>query len=119
MKYEKEFEEFLESNLFNSRIKVVMELIEQRFEDSFLFNLSDVIEKTQASFSSVIDIELSGIYSKEAILKLIEKNKVVEIKKSYMLMKTFKNNYEFMNIFKDLSDEEKSNLVSKILINKI
>lgn len=123
MKYEKEFEEFLESNLFNSRIKVVMELIEQRFEDSFLFNLSDVIEKTQASFSSVIDIELSGIYSKEAILKLIEKNKVVEIKKSLINKTIFKIKdkyvlYSRLNLILGEKIEAKENCFKKNLIEE-
>lgn len=119
MKYEKQFEEFLKSDFFKGKVKTVMEIIEQRFEDCFLFNLKDIIEKTKRSFSSVTDIELSNIYSEEAISKLIEENKFVKIKNSYILMKKFKENYEFMNIFNDLTNEEKNNLVSKILINKI
>lgn len=119
MKYEKQFEEFLKSDLFRSKVKIIMDIIEQHFENSFLFGLSDVIGKAKGSFTSHTDIFLSNIYSEEAIKKLIEKNKLIKIKNSYMLMEQFKKNYEFMNTFNDLSDEEKSNLVSKILVNKI
>ena len=119
MKYEKQFEEFLKSELFESKVKLIMELIEQHFENSFLFNLSDIIEKAKKSFTSLADAELSNIYSEEAIKKLIEKNKLIKIKNSYILMEQFKKNYDFMNIFIDLSNEEKSNLVSKIMMNKI
>lgn len=119
MKYEKQFEEFLKSDLFRSKVKIIMNIIEQYFENSFLFDLSDVIEKVKGSFTSHIDVSLSNIYSEEAISKLIEENKIVKIKNSYILMKQFKKNYEFMNIFNDLSKKEKNDLVSKVLINKL
>ena len=119
MKYEKQFEEFLNSDYFKDKVKVVKDLIRERFEDYFLFDLEEIIERAKASFSSVTDINLSNIYSKEAISILIEENKIVKIKNSYILMKQFKKIYDFMIIFNDLSNEEKDKLISKILINKI
>ena len=119
MKYEKQFEEFLKSDVFKGRIEIIMETIEGRFENRFLFDLKEVIEIVRKSFSNVTDTELSNIYSEEAISNLIEKNKIIKVKNSYMLISQFKKNYEFINIFNSLSNEEKSNLVSKILINKI
>ena len=119
MKYEKQFEEFLKSDLFESKIKVIKEIIEQHFEDSFLFSLEEVIKKIRGSFSSPVDVALSNIYSEEAISRLIEENKIVKVKNSYILMKQFKKNYEFMNTFNDLSKKEKNDLVSKVLINKL
>ena len=115
MKYEKQFEEFLKSELFRSKVEIIMELIEQHFENSFLFNFSDVIEKAKKSFTSLADIELSNIYSEEAIIRLIEKNKLIKIKNSYILMKQFKKNYEFTNVFNDLSNEEKNKILSIII----
>lgn len=115
MKYEKQFEEFLKSELFRSKVEIIMELIEQHFENSFLFNFSDIIEKAKKSFTSLADVELSNIYSEEAIKKLIEKNKLIKIKNSYILMEQFKKNYEFMSVFNDLSDEEKNKILSIII----
>ena len=47
MKYEKQFEEFLKSDLFESKIKIIKEIIEQHFEDYFLFSLEKVIKKLE------------------------------------------------------------------------
>ena len=115
MKYEKQFEEFLKSDLFRSKVKIIMELIEQHFENSFLFNFNDIIEKAKKSFTSLADVELSNIYSEEAIKKLIEKNKLIKIKNSYILMEQFKKNYDFMSTFNDLSGEEKNKILSIII----
>lgn len=119
MKYEKQFEEFLKSDLFRSKVEIIMELIEQHFENSFLFNFSDIIEKAKKSFTSLADVELSNIYSEEAIKKLIEKNKLIKIKNSYILMEQFKKNYDFMSTFNDLLTEEKNKILSIIIENKI